>query len=596
MSEPVWIDKDLGKVTPTDEQIQTAANTYLEQVITNPDSPPLDRSLTSSSSATPADITGNLKSAFDDTLIVETDTTIWEQGTIGIEDGTNDSSSTRIRFGVKRSPQNICRVEPADGYSMMVHCYDDQGAYLGGWNGTNYAKNRSTWYTTLNLFTLPATVDTIRICFRKTDNSDITITSYDKCVFYKFKDSKIEKSAEGISLLSDSIDERYLVTGQETGIANFEAGAINSSGNNTTDSTNRNQGLRYAGFVPVKDAEYIISEVTQGTATDFYNYVNFYNSSFVFISRSGGNKKASVVAEVPTNAAFFRISLAYITTSQLGPGNVTSYVYKYAKRNVVPSSPKTKWYVFGDSISAGYYSMTASMAQAAGITLDYISDVTTEQGETTGSKYDSTLEHNYWGYANKWYLKRELVGKAHPGQGYFRVSANNRNGVLEVKNEDVSDAGLITVAWGFNDWHYDKTRGNHDLIDSSVPYPTTDFDTDRITTVNQAIWYCLGMLIAKAPNAKIIVQTPMNGWAYGGDFASDWGIGYEMTHSGTLADIHDDIVYWANYYGLQVLEMTYGNSIVNRRNIKDTLIDGSHPSDAAHQQLGRHVASALYYG
>ena len=50
---------------PTAEQIQTAANTYLAQVITNPDSPPLDRSLTSSSAATPADITGELKSAID---------------------------------------------------------------------------------------------------------------------------------------------------------------------------------------------------------------------------------------------------------------------------------------------------------------------------------------------------------------------------------------------------------------------------------------------------------------------------------------------------------------------------------------------------
>lgn len=270
-------------------------------------------------------------------------------------------------------------------------------------------------------------------------------------------------------------------------------------------------------------------------------------------------------------------------------------VSDWTKSGGTGGSPSNKWYVLGDSISAGYYSMTQSMAEAAGLTLDYISPVTTEDGETTGSVWDSSLSHNYWKYANDWFLKRTLVGKAYPGQGYYRIASNSQNGVYVVKNNDFSDARLITVAWGFNDWHYNQPRGDHNLIDPSVPYPTEDYDTSQITTVNQAIWYCLGELIRQAPNAKIVVQTPMNGWAYGGDFSTNWGIGYEMSRSGKLSDIHDDIVYWANYYGLQILDMTYNNSIVNRRNIKDTIIDGSHPSDEAHKQLGRHVAIALKY-
>ena len=50
---------------PTDSQVQTAANNYLSQVITNPDSPPLDRALSSNAAAAPADMVGDLKSAFD---------------------------------------------------------------------------------------------------------------------------------------------------------------------------------------------------------------------------------------------------------------------------------------------------------------------------------------------------------------------------------------------------------------------------------------------------------------------------------------------------------------------------------------------------
>lgn len=48
---------------PSDAQVETAVNAWLEENITNPDSPPLDRSLSSSSSAAPADIVGDIKSA-----------------------------------------------------------------------------------------------------------------------------------------------------------------------------------------------------------------------------------------------------------------------------------------------------------------------------------------------------------------------------------------------------------------------------------------------------------------------------------------------------------------------------------------------------
>lgn len=49
----------------TDQQVQTAVDDWLDENITNPDSPPLDRSLTSSSAAAPADMVGDLKGEFD---------------------------------------------------------------------------------------------------------------------------------------------------------------------------------------------------------------------------------------------------------------------------------------------------------------------------------------------------------------------------------------------------------------------------------------------------------------------------------------------------------------------------------------------------
>lgn len=56
---PSQVRQEIAQLLPDE------VDDWLESHITNPDSPPLDRSLTSSVSATPADITGDLKSASD---------------------------------------------------------------------------------------------------------------------------------------------------------------------------------------------------------------------------------------------------------------------------------------------------------------------------------------------------------------------------------------------------------------------------------------------------------------------------------------------------------------------------------------------------
>lgn len=102
----VWIDKDLGKVTPSDEQVQEAANTYLETVITNPDSPPLDRSLSSNVSAAPADMVGDLKLALTqiEDITISTDSKIdigsLSKGSyIKPADGTTGSTGSACKTG-----------------------------------------------------------------------------------------------------------------------------------------------------------------------------------------------------------------------------------------------------------------------------------------------------------------------------------------------------------------------------------------------------------------------------------------------------------------------------------------------------------------
>lgn len=548
----------------------------------------------------------DLKSAFRAGKLYENvakvaDSAEYEAGTISATAGTKVDSTTRIRTAEKYNADGAYAYT-TDGYSFAVFVYDADNVYQGWFNGTEITTSSHVIWLTECAFYYPGYQ--FRYVIRKDDDSTIAVTDADNLVMMDATDKTLSlpgKAADaketGDALRTANGNINLIMSGLGVGTISFTenqsiltAGkAINASGAEISDT--RSYASAFIQAYPGCAVSSVYDYGETAPTSSWYHYIFFYdaNQNYITDSRIGGSKKTTVEGFVPANARYIRVSLTYIRLE-----NLTGWTFAQTV-DFGSGSPQNKWHVFGDSISAGYYSMTASMAQEAGLTLDYTSPVTTDQGETTGSVWDSSLSHNYWGYANKWALKRILIGNAYPGQGYIRKSANNKNGIMMVQEVDVSDAGLITVAWGFNDWHYNQPRGNHDLIDQSVPYPTADFDTAQITTINQAIWYCLGTLIRKAPNAKIVVQTPMNGWAYGGDFASNWGIGTAKSSSGTLADIHDDIKYWADYYGLQVLDMTYNNSIVNRQNIKTTIIDGSHPSDAAHQQLGRHVAVALIY-
>ena len=526
----------------------------------------------------------------------------WESGGLSVGTGNGVAGTNRIR--TVNALTGITAIIAGNGYAYALYAWSGS-TYVGAWNGTAWSHSTtSPWRTGETIIASLENADSysLKIVLKRTDDADISTSAMENLTIYSCTDKTLEQAYKAADAyvtgkrLSDAEGNlASLMVGFGAGEVTVKNGAeILISGHALNGSgAEISSGSSYCSdFVAARSGYVATSTLTYDAAkiaSSWYHYIAFYDSNKEFISRVGGGKQVSVSGDVPQNAAYMRTSLTYINQAAL-----VDYVLTQVA-TIVNGSPKNKWYVLGDSISAGYYSMTESMAQEAGVALTYQSPVTTEDGEATGSVWDSSLAHNYWGYANKWKLNRNLIGKAYPGQGYFRTASNSQNGVYVVSHNDFSDAGLITVAWGFNDWHYNQARGNHDLIDASVPYPEENYDTTQITTVNQAIWYCLGELIRKAPNAKIVVQTPMNGWAYGGDWSTNWGIGYAMSNSGTLANIHDDIVYWANYYGLQILDMTYNNSIVNRRNIKDTIIDGSHPSDAAHQQLGRHVAQALNY-
>lgn len=543
----------------------------------------------------------DIKNAFimDSTLGVP----YWEMGAINLAAGTitSDSPTTRVRT-ISYIPNYFDSISVNTGYKFALFAYNSSNdTYIGAWNGTEYVKSNpnSIWHDSVAVKGYTSSYN-FKIVLRKADDSTITRADTSAVSIYSLVDITLTKSGKaadakevgdrlnGINNSFKSISEDGdIYINEINDVSQLVAGkAINGSGQIINESRS------YCTVIPVDviSGANIKCSVKLSTYVNAYQFILFYDSNDTFISRIGGRFSDGYISidinkeGIPQNAKYYRWTLSYVEVGNVSSCSLVSY---YPLKII--SAPKKKFYVFGDSISAGYYSMTESMAQAKGLTFDYTSPVTSPSGEVTGSVWDKTLEHNYWGYLNKWFLHQELTGLASPAQGYLHTGANSKMGINMVDDSSYADAGLIIVAWGFNDWHYNMTRGNHNLIDSNVPVPTDNYDKTQLTTINHAIWYCLGRLIQKAPTAKIVVLTPMNGWAYGGDFSTNWGIGYAMSYSGTLKDIHDDIVYWCDYYGLQYIDMTFNNSVVNRVNIKDTIIDGSHPSDEAHKLLARTV-------
>ena len=79
--------------TATDAQVETFVDAWLDENITNPDSPPLDRSLFSSSAAAPADLVGNLKAVVDELPDIE------ESDETGVDlDVSDKNGNVLVRF------------------------------------------------------------------------------------------------------------------------------------------------------------------------------------------------------------------------------------------------------------------------------------------------------------------------------------------------------------------------------------------------------------------------------------------------------------------------------------------------------------------
>ena len=142
------------------EQIETAVDSWLDENITNPSNPPLDRSLTQDSAAAPADMVGSLKSALTDKapVIISSasgsiasfpdgaDGMPVKELTVSIEpvqSGSGDPSPTNVRPITGWTGANVWRT----GVNVWDEEWEQGGIDLqSGQNTTSSSTMRSTNY------------------------------------------------------------------------------------------------------------------------------------------------------------------------------------------------------------------------------------------------------------------------------------------------------------------------------------------------------------------------------------------------------------------------------------------------------------------
>lgn len=181
MSELHWNSKDIGKVTPNEEQTQNAVNAYLRTVITNPDSPPLDRTLSSNVSAAPADMVGALKSAINKTLIGEFKSFTLTNGYFingnnGVE-YDNQSNYSATRDFVSLSNHNFVALYSYLAGNAGIAFYDDSGNYKGG-----RVASASEGGAMLYVFEVPTGATKMKFSNmpNRLSNNDVFLCDYDK--------------------------------------------------------------------------------------------------------------------------------------------------------------------------------------------------------------------------------------------------------------------------------------------------------------------------------------------------------------------------------------------------------------------------------
>jgi lysophospholipase L1-like esterase len=235
---------------------------------------------------------------------------------------------------------------------------------------------------------------------------------------------------------------------------------------------------------------------------------------------------------------------------------------------VNPKNP-VRWCAMGDSITEGYYSYIDSENESQSAINRKLTWVPTVSR------------------INKWELTNKGVG----GTGWLKkensAEDDHNTAYYIARHTNYTAFDLVTLAYGINDWKANEQMGTLS-DDSSAVTPTT---------VIQAMKATIEAILSSNPSVKVIGILPLNCAGYDKNYgtkATNWGLGYSFSNTGTLNEFVEALVSVYEYYGIQYVDMAH-YSCVNRENLLQALPDGVHPSLEIHKVLASELSKKITF-
>lgn len=334
----------------------------------------------------------------------------------------------------------------------------------------------------------------------------------------------------------------------------FEVGAITSSTGLNASSTKR---VRMISTIEIKGGFSLT--IPTGMKAELITYTsgtvaeeNRGETSFGFLT------EGTYLIYPRYGETHFRIYGGYTDDRTITDATVGAQF----KMTYFDNAESPKWLALGDSITQGFYSYNNGSADTFGRTLNCWAGIA----------------------ANKANLR--LVNYGVGGSGYVEDGTvlDMKNAKDHVTEVDFSDFDCVTLAWGVNDWKGNQNVGSVDSVSGDG-------------TICGNMKYVIETILASNPIIKIFVVTPLNCAGYSKNYgtkATNWGLGYSFTNSGTLESVYQAEKAIAEYYGLQLIDQTH-QSAVNRENLLTVLVDGVHPSMDCHAALGAEMAGKITF-
>ena len=349
---------------------------------------------------------------------------------------------------------------------------------------------------------------------------------------------------------------------------------INSS--NEWQSANLGTDAAYSTNMPVTAGEtYLIEAINDGAIYAFLksnttigNPVDFSSSLY---GRVVMDKYEKRVITIPNDTTILYIFLYRKTTST---GYINSdfrpRLVKLSSigivKNTTPHSLLLNGLMMGDSITYGVYSYFNNSQRWNGAELD--NSIAEYIGECSGTNCKN-------------------IGKR--GTGYVADTRDVNNAWELAQITDYTHVDYVVMMYGVNDYI------------QGVPLGTIADNLENTIVGNMT--RTLNKIFTDNPNCKVVCVGSYNTWGqvsqggdytsnvYYGDESTDYGLGYAI-NGNTLRDVLNTQKMVCEHYHVQFVCLA-DEGVVNNFNIKNTLVDGLHPTIEIRKVIAQEIAKHI---